>query len=54
MFFGDMYYSEMMSVEETMEKAFTYFSEDKMLKTQEEVDLFCRDNVNDKIPLDGP
>lgn len=33
MFFGDMYYGDMLSVEETMEKAFTYFSEDKMIRT---------------------
>ena len=43
----------MMSVEETMRKGFIVGNEDD-LKTDEDIDRFAQDNVNQKLPLDGP
>lgn len=51
---GDYYY-EMMSVEETIEKMFLRpESPDKILRNQKEIDMYIRDNMNVKMPLDGP
>ena len=52
--FGDYYY-EVMSVEETVKKAFVYpKSPDHALKCQKDIDDYVRDNMNQKVPLDGP
>ena len=48
-----MYYIKM-SIEETMKKAFTYSTSDKMPQNQHELDCFVQDNLNTKLPLDGP
>lgn len=50
---GDYYY-EQMSVEETMAKAFIRPSKDKQLKSIKDVDLYVRDNMGVKFPVDGP
>ena len=51
---GDYYY-EMMSKEETMKKAFiSPESEGKTLSCKDEIDAYVRDNLNEKLPLDGP
>ena len=52
--FGDLYYEEI-TEEQALERAF--FFEDrpeKILKSQHEVDCFVRDNLNVKMPMDGP
>ena len=51
-FAGDYYY-EMMSVEETMRKGFIVGDNDN-LKNKDDIDKFAQDNVNQKLPLDGP
>lgn len=52
---GGDYYYEKMSREETMEKAFIRpASEDKMLRSQKDIDAYIRDNMNVKFPTDGP
>ena len=54
---GDYYYEEM-SIEETMEKALmkTVNRDDpaSLLKNKNDIDMFVRDNMNLKLPLDGP
>lgn len=51
---GDYYY-EMMSVEETISKVFlTPETSDHVIKNQHEIDQYIRDNMNIKMPLDGP
>ena len=52
--FGDIYY-EKMDAAEALEKGF-YFEKDpkKVLKSYHELDCYIRDNINKKIPLDGP
>ena len=51
---GDYYYEEM-SIEETCRKALIRpESPDKILKSQAEIDEYIRDNINEKMPLDGP
>ena len=51
---GDYYYEEM-SIEETCKKALLRpESPDKILKSQAEIDEYIRDNMNEKMPLDGP
>ena len=51
---GDYYYEEM-SVEETMQKAVIRVqSPEAMLKNKNDIDMFVRDNMNVKMPLDGP
>lgn len=51
---GDYYY-EKMTFEETREKAFLFPSTtDKVLRNQQQVDEYIRDNMNTKLPLDGP
>ena len=52
--FGDLYY-EKMDVDEALDKACLFIDEsDKTPKTYHEVDCFIRDNINKKVPLDGP
>lgn len=52
--FGDYYYEEM-SVKEAVEKVLLYpESDDKVLTSQADIDAYIRDNVNVKMPLDGP
>ena len=51
-FAGDYYY-EMMSVEETIRKGFIVGKDDNC-RTAEDIDRFAQDNVNEKLPLDGP
>lgn len=51
---GDYYY-EKMSVEETYEKCFIGpESEDKVLRNLNDINEYIRDNINEKLPLDGP
>lgn len=52
--FGDMYYEEI-SAKEALEHGF-YFQKDpaKILTSQREIEMFVEDNINIKIPLDGP
>jgi hypothetical protein len=52
--FGDYYYEEM-TPEETFKKVFLYpESDDKILRCQADIDEYIRDNINTKLPLDGP
>jgi len=51
---GDYYYEEM-TLEECKKKVFlTPQSNDKILKNQQDIDEYIRDNLNVKMPLDGP
>lgn len=52
--YGDLYY-EKISAEEALEKGF-FFQRDpaKILTSQREIEMFVEDNINVKIPLDGP
>lgn len=52
--FGDYYYEEM-SVEETIQKVLLYpEADDKILRSQADINAYIRDNLNVKMPLDGP
>jgi len=52
--FGDYYY-EMMSVEEAVERGCQWIDDtDKAPKTYNDIDCYIRDNLNKKVPLDGP
>lgn len=52
---GGDYYYEKMSREETVKKAFLKpASPDKLLRNQRDIDMYIRDNMNLKCPLDGP
>jgi hypothetical protein len=52
--FGDLYY-EKMEVNEAVERGFSWLDySDKTPKTYDEIDCFIRDNINKKVPLDGP
>jgi NRPS condensation-like uncharacterized protein len=52
--FGDYYYEEM-SVEETIQKVLLYpEGDDKILRSQADINAYIRDNLNVKMPLDGP
>ena len=53
--YGDYYY-ERMSVEETVKKAMLFLDKKniKDLSNQREIDYYVSDNLNEKIPLDGP
>jgi len=52
--YGDYYY-EMMTVEETMQKAFYKpRTMEKELRSQNDINMYIRDNLNQKLPLDGP
>ena len=52
--FGDYYYEEM-SVEETIQKVLLYpEGDDKILRCQADINAYIRDNLNVKMPLDGP
>ena len=49
------YYYEKMSMEEAIDKIFVKAdSDDKLLKNQSDIDAYMRDNLNIKLPLDGP
>jgi hypothetical protein len=50
---GDYYY-ELMSEEETMQKLFINPRPDKLLKSKQDIEDYIRDNLNQKMPLDGP
>ena len=43
-----------MSVEETFAKAFVKLRKDKLLSSRRDIDAFSSDNLNTKLPLDGP
>jgi len=45
-----------MSVEDTLSKTLIFRDEQnaKALTCQKDIDLFVADNLNEKIPLDGP
>lgn len=45
----------MMSEEETIRKCIIYCKDDDhMLKNQRDIDAYIRDNMNVKMPMDGP
>jgi len=52
---GDLYYKQM-SEEETFEKAFKWENDDdaKLCKDFTDIDEYVEDNINQKLPLDGP
>ena len=51
---GDPYYYKM-SEEETVEKMFLYpESDEKLLRSQKDIDDYMSDNVSEMMPLDGP
>lgn len=51
---GEYYYAEM-SMEEACERIFLKAeSEDTVLRNQSDIDAYMRDNLNTKMPLDGP
>ena len=51
---GDYYYEEM-TYEEAVEKIFLKpLPEDKKVRCQRDIDNYIRDNMNEKMPLDGP
>ena len=51
---GDYYYEEM-SLIETKQKIFKYpQSDDKILRSQADIDQYIADNMNEKITMDGP
>ena len=51
---GDLYYEEM-SFEEACEKIFIFSgSDDKLVRSNKDFDMYVRDNMNEKMPLDGP
>jgi hypothetical protein len=51
---GDYYYEEM-SLEETKRKIFVQpQSDDKILRSQADIDQYIADNMNVKLPMDGP
>ena len=51
-FAGDYYYQEM-SVQEAISKGFVVGDQNN-LKSQQDIDRFAQDNLNEKLPLDGP
>jgi hypothetical protein len=51
---GDPYYQEM-SVEETVQKMFVRpESDEKVLRSQEDIDAYISDNFTEMLPIDGP
>jgi len=51
---GDYYY-EKMPIEETIKKCFVVpTKDDNILRCQEDIDRYISDNMNIKMPLDGP
>ena len=52
---GDYYY-EKMTKQETLQKAFysTKKGSPKELRSQNDINMYIRDNMNQKNPLDGP
>ena len=52
--FGDLYYEEM-PFDTAFERACSFVTEpSKLIKDQNEIDHYMRDNINKKLPLDGP
>lgn len=49
---GDYYYKKM-SLEETWEKCLVV-NKDGMLKDQDDINRYIQENINVKMPLDGP
>jgi len=51
---GDYYYEEM-TYEEAVKKIFVKLDSGKdLLKNQADIDAYVRDNINKRIPIDGP
>lgn len=51
---GDYYY-ESMPMEELIDKFFVGpESEDKVLRSQDDINQYIADNINKKMPMDGP
>ena len=51
---GDYYYEEM-PLEEMKQKIFVRpQSDDKVLRSQADIDQYIADNMNEKLPMDGP
>jgi RNA binding exosome subunit len=50
---GDLYYNKI-SEQESFDKAFKFLEGDDVISNQHDIDLFIQDNINVKIPLDGP
>ena len=52
--FGDLYYEEM-PFDTAFERACSFVTDPNyLLKDQNEIDHYMRDNINKKLPLDGP
>ena len=52
-FCGDLYY-EKMSDEEALSKMFYKLPAGKELSNQRDIDCFIRDNLSERLPMDGP
>jgi hypothetical protein len=51
---GDLYY-EQMNKDEAFNRGFTFErNPDKMFKCQRDIEMFIEDNINVKMPHDGP
>jgi len=50
---GDLYYEEMPLIE-TLEKAFIWWDSCDRLASLQELDFWIEDNLNVKLPYDGP
>lgn len=52
--FGDLYY-EKMDLEQALERGCLWIDDsEKTPKTYHDLDCYIRDNINKKVPLDGP
>lgn len=52
--FGDLYYQEM-TPQEALEYGFRHISDPALVcKSPRELEMFVEDNINIKMPLDGP
>jgi len=51
---GDYYYEEMTKEEAKRKAILEPESAEKEMRSQDDADLYIRDNLNEKLPLDGP
>jgi len=50
---GDLYYNAL-TEDEAFEKSFYFLEGENAITNMNDIDLFVQDNINVKIPLDGP
>lgn len=50
---GDLYYNALPE-DEAFEKSFYFLEGENAITNMNDIDLFVQDNINVKIPLDGP